>query len=363
MKVFIVHASVGSGHKRSAEAIYNYFKENYSSRQVQIIDVLDKTRPLFKKLYSRGYFFLVNHATWAWEIAFWLTSLQCLKPVNDFLNFLTDRLSAKEFSEFLTRENPDHVITTHFMPSEITAYLKKKAVIKSKLTTVVTDFAVHPYWICQGTDTYVVASGFAKGQLVNAGVKEEQIKESGIPVDAKFFLRYERSILAAKFGIVKDKFTCLLVTGSFGLGPIEEIVELLYKDIQLLVVCARNKALYRRLSRKNYPGILVFGFVDNIEEMMAASDIIITKPGGLTIAEVLAIGLAPVFISPIPGQETKNIEVLKRYGIGDTASSPLALKEIILDYKDHPEKLEGIKNNITAFRKEHPAKELCNVIC
>ncbi|MEI6631441.1 MAG: glycosyltransferase [bacterium] len=356
MKIFIVHASAGAGHRRSAEAIYNYFKENCSSHEIQIIDVLDKTHPLFKKIYSWGYLFLVNHATWVWQFSFWFTSLQSLKPLNDFLNFLTDRLNAKEFSEFLIQENPDYVIATHFMPSEITAYLKKKDCIKSKLITVVTDFAVHPYWIYKGTNTYIVASDFAKAQLISAGVNEEQVKESGIPVDAKFFLKYDRSNLA-------DKFTILLVTGSFGLGPIEEIVELLYKDMQILVVCARNKRLYQRLTKKNYPGVRVFGFVDNIEELMAVSDIVITKPGGLTIAEVLAIGLVPVFISPIPGQETKNIEVLRRYGIGDTAGSLAALKEIILDYKGHPDKLERMRKNIMTFRKPHPAKGLCNVIC
>ncbi|MFH0738969.1 MAG: glycosyltransferase [Candidatus Omnitrophota bacterium] len=354
MKVFIVHASAGAGHRRSAEAVYNYFKENCSSHQVQIIDVLDKTHPLFKKLYSWGYLFLVHHATWAWQLGFWFTSLQSLKPLNDFLNFLTDRLNAKEFSRFLIFENSDHVITTHFMPSEITAYLKKKGMIKSKLTTIVTDFAVHPYWIYEGTDTYVVAPGFARQQLISAGVKEEQIKEFGIPVDAKFLLKYDRSALAAKFGISKDKFTCLLVTGSFGLGPIEKISDRFsfYQDIQLLVVCARNKSLYQRLVKKNYPNAKVFGFVDNIEEMMAVSDIVITKPGGLTISEVLAMELPPVFISPIPGQETKNIEVLRRYGIGDTADSIATLEKIILDYKTHPDKLSHKKGDVSIFSQK-----------
>jgi processive 1,2-diacylglycerol beta-glucosyltransferase len=353
MKIFIVHASAGAGHRRSAEAIYSYLKNDCASSDVRIIDVLDKTSSAFKKLYSWGYLFLVNHATWVWQLSFWLTSLECLKPVNDLLNFLTDRLSAKEFSRLLIRENPDLVITTHFMPSEITAYLKKKGMIKSKLTTVVTDFAVHPYWIYEGTDTYVVASDFAKVQLLSAGVKEGQIKESGIPVDAKFFLKYDRSALAVKLGVAGDKFTCLLVTGSFGLGPIEKISDRFsfHQDIQLLVVCARNKSLYQRMAKKNYPNVKVFGFVENIEEMMAVSDIIITKPGGLTIAEVLAMGLVPVFISPIPGQETKNMEVLQRCGIGDTAGSLSSLEKIILDYKNHPDKLSQKKGTVSLFKK------------
>ena len=365
MKVVIVHASAGAGHRRSAEALYNYFRAHCPSCDIKLLDVLDKTSPLFKKFYCWGYLFLVNHATSLWQLSFWLTSLKCLKPVNDLFNFFIGHISARKFSDFLIKEAPDFIVSTHFMPSEIAAYLKNRALIKSKLITVVTDLAVHPFWICPGTDTYVVASDFAKVQLINAGVRDEQIKEFGIPVDAKFFLKHDRSALADKFGIAKDKFTCLLVTGSFGLGPIEEIVDCfyLYKDIQLLVVCAANKNLYQRLSVKAYPGVKIFGFVDNMQELMAAADIIITKPGGLTISEVLAIGLVPIFISPIPGQEMSNAEVLARQGIGESVSCPLSLSKIVLDYKEHPDKLNRIRKNIAAFRKPHPARELCNVIC
>ncbi len=363
MKVVIVYASAGAGHRRSAEALYNYFRAHCPSCDIKLIDVLDKAHPLFRKLYSWGYLFLVNHAASLWQLSFWLTSLKCLKPVNDFLNFLIDRLNAKKFSKFLIKEAPDFVVSTHFMPSEITAYLKKKGLIKSKLITVITDFTVHPFWIYPGTNTYVVASDFAKEQLIIAGVKEEQVKELGIPVDDKFLLEYDRGLLASRFGIEPNKFTALLVTGSLGLGPIEEIVQLLYKDILLLVVCAGNKRLYSRLSVKAYPGVKVFGFVDNMQELMAAADIIITKPGGLTISEVLAVGLVPIFISPIPGQETNNVEVLARHGIGESVSCPLSLRKIVLDYKERPDKLTRARNNIAAFRKPHPARELCNVIC
>ena len=110
----------------------------------------------------------------------------------------------------------------------------------------------------------------------------------------------------------------LVVTGSFGIGPIEEIVQLLCNDYEVLAVCARNKRLFGRLKARAYPHTHVFGFVENIDELMTVSDVIITKPGGLTISESLCMDLIPLFIAAIPGQESMNVEVLQNAGIGSS---------------------------------------------
>lgn len=364
MNIVIVYSLAGAGHRRSAEALYKYFKENCQSVEVKIIDVLEKAHPLFQKIHSYGYAFLVNHLVWIWRFGFWLTSLKGLRGINNAIKFVIDRLSTKKFAEFLTEKNPDCVISTHFLPSEVSAYLKRKGRINSKLVTVITDFSVHPYWICAATDIYVVASTFAKEQLISEGIKENNIREFGIPIDAKFLIKHEKVILSKKFGIAENKFTALIVTGSFGLGPIEEIADLLYKDIQVLVICANNKKLYAKLKNKNYPGVKVFGFVDNIEELMATSDIIIMKPGGVSISEILAMELIPIFISPIPGQETANMQLLKKYGVGHRRIERIYdIKNIILDYKEHPDKLKSMKEKMAAIKKPFAAREICNVIC
>ena len=112
---------------------------------------------------------------------------------------------------------------------------------------------MHPFWISVGIDTYAVASDYTKEKLLFEGIEDQRIKVVGIPIDTKFSLVYDKLNLCRKFGMQPDKFTVLITTGSFGMGPIEEIVDLAYKDVQIIVVCAHNKSLYQRL-KKRYGG-------------------------------------------------------------------------------------------------------------
>jgi processive 1,2-diacylglycerol beta-glucosyltransferase len=249
------------------------------------------------------------------------------------------------------------------LPSEIAAHLKKQGRLTSKLITVITDFGVHPFWVCEGTDVYAVATDFTKRQLVLAGGKEECVKESGIPINPGFLKHYDKGAVRKALGLEQNKFTVLVITGSFGIGDIERIVELLHKDVQVLVVCARNLTLYKRLKNRNYPEVEVFGFVNNIPELMAASEVVITKPGGLTISELLAMELVPVFISEIPGQETTNANILEEYGVGIRVKKIEDLKDIILNFKENPERLNRLKENIRKIKKPFAVEELYNVVC
>jgi processive 1,2-diacylglycerol beta-glucosyltransferase len=228
---------------------------------------------------------------------------------------------------------------------------------------VITDFQVHPFWINQGTDTYVVASSFTKKILISEGIKETMIWDFGIPIDDKFTKDYRKEELCNRSCTDSKKFTILVVTGSSGIGPIKDIVDLLHENMQILVVCAGNKSLFKKLNELNYENVKVFGFVNNMQELMAISDVIVTKPGGLSIAELLATELVPVFISAIPGQETGNIEALKSYGIGYEIKDIREIKRVLLDYKEHPEKLRELKDKIKKIKKPNATQELCNAIC
>jgi processive 1,2-diacylglycerol beta-glucosyltransferase len=363
MRVIIAHVSAGAGHRKAAEAIYSYFKAQHPHIDIQTVDVLEKSNPFFKELYIRGYSFLVKHALFLWAFGFWITGKKLLCGFFKRLNLLLDRFNSPAFFELLIKENPDFVISTHFLASEIIAHLKNKGKIKSKLITVVTDFGLHPLWIYTGTDLYAVASESTKQKLRNQGVPPGKIKITGIPVAPVFIKKYDKARICAKLGIEENKFTALVVTGSFGIGSIERITELLHKDVQMLVVCALNNKLYSRLKAKELSRVKIFGFVDNIEELMAVSDVIITKPGGLGVSELLAMELAPIFICAIPGQETGNSEALASYGVGISVRQPAKIKEIVLDYKNHPDKILKIKEIIRNIKKPYAVQELYNVIC
>lgn len=363
MKIIVAHASAGSGHRRAAEAIYNYFKKNYPSWETELIDTLQKSTPAFRNIYVYGYDFLVNHALWLWQLGFSLTASRLLKPLVGPISSFLRRLNTGEFARYLIRQNPDWVISTHFLPSEITAQLKRQGKLCSRLLTVVTDFGVHPFWIAEGTDSYAAASEFTGEELRCQGVAEDKIMVTGIPIEERFSLQYDKNRLCGKFGIEADKFTILIVTGSFGIGGIEDAVSQLQGQAQLLVVCAKNQRLYAKLTQKAYPGVKVFGFVGNIEEMMAVSDLIITKPGGLTVSESLAMEVVPLFIAAIPGQETRNADILAGHGIGVRVSKMSALKGIVADFQAHPDKIKAMQGLIAKIKKPHAAEEISHVIC
>jgi processive 1,2-diacylglycerol beta-glucosyltransferase len=363
MEVIIAYASTGAGHFKAAQGLYNYIKTHHPQINLNLVDILEKTNPVFKFFYKHGYSYLVRQARFLWKIAYWTTHFKALRIPTRLIAYIFNCLNTKKFVDFLIRTNPDFIVSTHFFPSEISAYTKKIKDIKFKLITIVTDFSIHPFWVSDGTDIYIVPSQSAKEQLIFDGVSKGNIRIFGIPIDEKFSLPYDRDSLCKRFGIDKDKFTVLILTGSFGIGPIEKIVDLLHKDVQILVVCARNKRLYERLIKKDYSNTKVFGFVDYIQELMAVSDIIITKPGGLGICESLAMELFPIFISPIPGQETENIKVLDSLGIGIYPKDVNEIREIILNFKQSPDKLENVKKIIRKIKMPFAAREISDVIC
>ncbi|MCX5694172.1 MAG: glycosyltransferase [Candidatus Omnitrophica bacterium] len=362
MKVLIVHASAGAGHRRAAEAIYNYLKENSPELDLVLLDALDKTNALFKFDYTKGYSFLVHYATRIWHWAFLVTDFKFLRPISRFLARLINCINSQRLVHYFVHENPDVIVSTHFLPSELAAGLKKKHKINSKLITVITDYGVHPFWISAGTDLYVVASDFTKQRLVMEGVDAGKISVLGLPFDPKFLRHFDRRVVCHKIGIDHKQFTVLLMTGSFGLGPLEEIVEALHKDCQVLVVCAGNKKLYNKLLKKNLENVKVFGFISNTEELMAASQVIITKPGGSTITEVLIMELPVVFISAIPGQETANVKALSEYGIGITPKNIEEIRNFVLDLKNNPQKILELRQKIREVQKPFACKELASVI-
>jgi processive 1,2-diacylglycerol beta-glucosyltransferase len=248
------------------------------------------------------------------------------------------------------------------LTSEIAASLKNKRRIASRLITVVTDFGVHPFWICPNTDDYIVASSLTKEKLIKEGIPAGHIHDFGIPIDEKFLRKYDRQSLGQKLGIDPAKFTILIMTGSFGIGPLEEIARKLCRVAQVLVVCATNRRLYQKLKKKEGLGIKAYGFVNNPEELMAVSDVIITKPGGASIVEIVAMELVPVFISAIPGQEEENERVLRRFGVGFLPRSVNDIARIISDLKADPQKSEEMRFRMRELKKPNAIGDICDVV-
>lgn len=362
MRVLITYVSAGGGHRRAAEAIYDYLKINRKDLALELVDLLPFPNSFFRFCYNSGYSFLVHYATWLWGFFFWMTEFKLTRWFSRQGVLIGNYLGCRKFVTYLIREKYDFIISTHFLNSELVANLKLRNKIQAKLITVITDFGVHPFWVSKGTDLYVVASGLTKDKLLKMRVAEQIIQASGIPFSPSFVKTQNKAQLAEKLGIDRNKFTVLVITGSFGVGPLEEIAESLRGQAQVLVVCAKNKKLFNRLQKRNLENVKVFGFVDNTEELMACAQVIITKPGGATITEVLIMELPVIFINAIPGQEIANLEVLAEYGIGESPKSIEEIKNVILDLKNNPQKIEELKRRIREIKKPFACQELADVI-
>jgi len=362
MKVLIVYASAGAGHRRAAEAVYEYLKVNRPDLSLNMVDVLDKTNALFRFDYTVGYSFLVKYAVSLWRFAFWLTEFKFFRFLSSPIATFVNNINSLNFIRYLIRKNPDYIISTHFLPADIAALLKRKKKIKSRLITIITDFGVHPYWIAEGTDLYIVASNFTKEKLLKERVALDKIKVFGLPFHQKFLKEFNRESLAEKLKVNPDKFTVMLMTGSFGIGPLRKIARMLSFKAQILVVCASNEKLKQRLLRDNLPNVKVYGFIDNTEELMAVSDCIVTKAGGSTIAEVINMDLVPIFISVIPGQESDNVEALQKMRVGFIPKNLPQLRETVVMLKNNPAKLEEMKERLEEIKKPLACQEICSVI-
>lgn len=357
MKILIVHASAGAGHSKAAEAVFNGLKK-HTTHDVRCVDVLDHTNPFYKDLYRKTYIILISHLSLVWAFFFWLADVRLLLPLVQVVRRVFNHINGKKFEVFLTQENFDYVITTHFFSTEVVSALKGEKKITSKLICVVTDYDAHSIWLGQHVDHYAVACAYTKNKLLSLGVDEEKIAVTGIPVDEKFLASYERSALRSRLGLRSDMFTVLIATGSFGIGPIEDIVRRL-SDIQCVVVCGHNQKLCATLSAQQFPNAKICGFINNMQEYMMAADALITKPGGLSISEALAVGLPLIFFSAIPGQETNNIKVLQEFGVGASGLSIEGIVAEIRKLSNDPAYLKNAKTNIEKIARPH---SVCDII-
>jgi processive 1,2-diacylglycerol beta-glucosyltransferase len=246
------------------------------------------------------------------------------------LRRLIQRLNLGRFEKVLA-EPWDLVINTHFLPADIIAGRREHGQTALRQVTVVTDFDAHAFWANQPTDRYFTASEEAALSLVHWGVPREDIEITGIPIHPVFAQERSSADCRQKHGLAADRPVILLLAGGFGVGPIEAMFKSILtieQPLQLVAVAGNNETLKNKLDRIRPPSrhaAKVFGFTTEIDELMAAADIVVTKPGGLTSSEILARGSVIAIVNPIPGQEFRNSDYLLENGAAIKINSLAAL--------------------------------------
>jgi processive 1,2-diacylglycerol beta-glucosyltransferase len=366
-RILIATVTVGAGHVQAARAMEETWEARFPHDQVQYCDVLDYTSRLFQKTYREGYVHLVNHAPEVFSRFFQKTDDAALiRKMTDKRRLLAE-LSAKTFLRFVEQFNADAIVCTHFLPLEAAGALAhaKKIPKRTLVAGIVTDFEAHALWIEPRTDIMFVASELTKSRLVVRGVSSERIHVTGIPVSTRFAALPDPAHLRKKLKLHPQRRTLLILGGGFGIGPVQEMVmaiDRLSLPLQVLVVAGKNEKLKRQLERVRYrQPVTVFGFVSNMEELMCASDLIMTKPGGLTSSEALALGKPLLIFSPIPGQETANSDYLLENG----AASKLNHTDDIAFKINHmldPQRLADYSRNAKNLGRPRAALKICETI-
>lgn len=351
MKILVIYATAGEGHKKAAEAISEKLKLQ-TPHEIILIDALNYTSPFFKFCYSQGYSFLIARLPFVWGFFFWLTNSAFLRKLVGCTRNLSNFINSRRLRKFILTQKPEIVISTHFFSNQVVSRLKRRGKLNCKFISVITDFSIHHFWLVQEVDIYTVAYPKLKDYLISLGVQEARMKIMPIPVKDNFFKHIDKEELCKKINIQPNVFTALIVTGAAGLGPIEKIVSSLQRHIQLIVVCGRNMKLFNKLGKLKNESLRVFGLVDNMHELMSVSDLIMTKAGGLTISESLVKKLPMVFFNLIPGQEKTNAKLMQSQGMGIIAKSVKDIEDIILKFKNNPAELEKMRQNISIFTNQ-----------
>ncbi|HVU18424.1 MAG TPA: glycosyltransferase [Candidatus Didemnitutus sp.] len=328
--ILILHATAGAGHMRAAQAIGAALAAK--GRDHRVVDTLEYTTALFRRMYAKSYIDLVQTAPELWGYIYEKTD--SAKPIGtrqSRARLAFDKLNAGAFKHLLAETQPDLVVCTHFLPLELLSDLKKRGRIATPVHSIITDVSPHAYWVHSHIDHTYVATASTARELARKGYPSERITVTGIPVDPVFAHRTPAPAARLKLGL-PERPTALLLSGGFGVGPMKDMLASFRNsrsDLSLVVVAGRNATLEKecRALAATLPfPVTVHGFVNNMHELMDAADLIVTKPGGLTTTEILAKGKPMALVAPIPGQEQRNCEYLlgegaavRLYDVADAA--------------------------------------------
>jgi processive 1,2-diacylglycerol beta-glucosyltransferase len=365
-RVLILSASVGNGHTIAAESLKQAFENKKLAGEVRHEDVLKFTNPLFRRLYGKAYIDLVNRAP---EVLGWMYDQLDEPWKNEKRRLFFDKLNAAPLIKMIREYDPDWIVCTHFLPSEIVSDLKAKGKVDRPQAIVVTDFDMHALWLCRNYEHYFVALDETKVYLETLGFPAEKITVSGIPIAPKFSETKSKQAMREKFGLDADVPTVILSLGGFGVGRIGTLLDALRsirRPVQILAMCGRNEELKKELDSKSKTDdvvrVIPVGYTKEMDEYMTASDLIVGKPGGLTTCEALAKGLVFVIVNPIPGQEERNSDHLLENGTAIRSNNPATLGYKIEQLLDDPARLERMHRNALALARPNAAMDIADKI-
>ncbi|RTE09127.1 MGDG synthase family glycosyltransferase [Paenibacillus whitsoniae] len=330
-RILILSEGFGKGHTQAAHALAAQLRQSSPYLITRVLELGAFLHPTLAPWVFSAYRRTVTLQPKLYGV---LYRNQYKKSLNSLAGLVLHRMFYARSKAIIQQLRPDLIVCTHPFPSIIVSRLKR-AGLDVPLFTVITDYDVHGTWINPAVDKYLVSTPPVRDNLLDRGVAESRIEVTGIPVHPDFRLNYSKELIRQEFGL-KAMPTVMVMGGGWGIFKKEEKEELLThlanwsKDIQLLICLGTNEKARRQLLMEEafrQPNVHLIGYTHEISKLMDISDLLITKPGGMTCTEAIAKGIPMLFYSPIPGQEEKNCDYFQELGFGQRITS--------LDMIDH----------------------------
>ncbi len=340
MNILILSIKAGMGHHKTGMAIKDYFESR--GARCEMLNTFDYINHALSESVNQGYLLSTKFTPKMWGRVYRLAEKR-QKSDTTFLSDAINKITTGKLLKYVQEFKPDAIVCTHVFAAQIATYFRRKCGITCPLYGIITDFTVHPFWEDTDIDYYVTASRLLNLQLEKRGLDSKKALPIGIPIEPKFAVKTEKRAARAQLGIA-NRPTILVMMGSMGYGKLTDSLAVLDNmdyDFQILCVCGNNKQLKRKIENQTWKKtVLALGYVNNVELLMDAADVLITKPGGLTTSEFLAKGLPAIVLNPIPGLEDRNTEFLLNNGLAIRVSKTFPIDEAVYQLLLHNWRLD-----------------------
>ncbi len=363
--ILILYISVGQGHRRAALALEEALRGEDHFLRIVCLDLLELWPSGAARLAAALYRLLVRVAPGVWG---YLYDRPGVKSRLDRSLGLFHRLFRRRLEELIRELAPAAVVCTQAFPCALAAQCRVRSPVSFSLAAVPTDYRVHAYWIYPEVDLYLLPSRRSVEMLSARGVDPGKLRETGIPIRPGFSRSLDPARMKRKYGLVPGLPAVLLMGGGEGSVSLERLVLALDsagEKFQAAALAGRNRRQYKRLrdlSGRLRHRLTVFGFTDLVEELMAAVEVVVTKPGGLTSAEALARRLPLVLVDPLPGQEELNARFLADHGAAIHAGDNLRAARAVIELLRSGEQRARMNAAMEPIRKPDAARDAARAI-
>lgn len=363
-KILLLSVPAGAGHTRAAQAIHACIGGAAGAASAIHLDATAFAGAPLRTVYTDLYIWLVRRVPGLWRHVYHFTDQAA---PDGWLNRLRRRVERHACAALLERVaalRPDAIVCTHFLPAELLSTRIAAGKLACPVWIQVTDFDLHRMWVHPHIAGYFAANEEVAYRMRALGIPAQRIHVTGIPIMPAFARPFDRGACARALGLDPARTTLLLMGGGAGLGDLSGVARRLLDlagEVQLIALAGRNAAQLHALQTlaAAYPGRLVaLGYTEEVERLMACADLAITKPGGATVAECLAMGLPMIIHAAIPGQEERNANFVLEGGAALQAFDAPTLEYRVRHLLAQPALLAAMRVRAQALGRPHAAQQV-----